>query len=211
MTPQMRSLKFGRPAKRKRSDAELQALAHGFGADWTPGDTVQTWLHKHEGKAGELSRMVEEGWSWEDLGRAMHLAGISYRTGAPISANTLRHKAYLARNRERDRVAAEAARQAVHRNRLLTPSASTPDAAPELPAPARPNSSSGATNPVVLASAEAARSAPGEPIFHLVTLKGGQHAAKTPPQTPRPRQEQSAMAKVSDDEILRRVFGNPKP
>jgi hypothetical protein len=56
-----------------------------------------TWLNRHEGRAGELSRLVEDGWSWADIGRAMHLAGIAYRTGEPISAAILRKKASEAR------------------------------------------------------------------------------------------------------------------
>jgi hypothetical protein len=182
-------------------------LARGFGADWTPGDTVQTWLHKHEGRTGELSRMIDEGWSWEDLGKAMHLAGIRYRTGEPISANTLRHKAYLARNRERDRLTAETARQALSRSGAPGPSTATQASAFERQAPARLAASSQRTDPAALASAEAARSAPEEPVFRLVALKGGQQAAKSPPQTQ--HQQQSAPVKVSDHEILRRVFGKP--
>ena len=89
MKPSSRSPQSGRPPKRKRTDAELNDLARVLGADWTQGDTVQTWIHKHEGKTRALSRMVEEGWLWQDIGRAMHLAGITYRTGPPIPPHTL--------------------------------------------------------------------------------------------------------------------------
>jgi hypothetical protein len=60
-----------------------------------------TWLNRREGRAGELSRLVTDGWSWIDIGRAMHLAGISYRTGFPLSADTLRKKASAARTAAR--------------------------------------------------------------------------------------------------------------
>ena len=186
----------GRPTKRKRSGAELQELARDLGADWAQGDTVQTWLHKHEGKARELSRIVDQGWSWEDLGKAMHLAGIGYRTGEPISANTLRHKAYLSRNRERDRLAAKAARKDRDSTPRMTPGVEIPASAPlsQVPAPLK----------------EATQNAPDEPVFQLVTLRRVQHTP-TPQETlASPIIDRSGITEVSDDEILRRVFGKPK-
>ena len=91
--------------KRARDLDELEALAHRLGADWRPGDRVMTWLNRHEGRGGELSLLVEDGWSWADIGRAMHLAGIHYRTGQPISGDVLRVKAYQARRRAKARAA----------------------------------------------------------------------------------------------------------
>jgi len=81
------------PEKRVRSRDELEEQAGIFGLDWRAGDRVMTWLKRHEGKTGELSRLVEDGWPWADIGRAMHLAGIAYSTGEPISAAILRKKA----------------------------------------------------------------------------------------------------------------------
>jgi len=209
--PPTRSLLSGRPPKRKRSDAELQALARVLGADWTPGDTVQTWIHKHEGKTGELSRMVEEGWLWEDIGKAMHLAGITYSTGQQIPAHTLRLKAYLSRTRQRERAAVDAARQRQPKNRrrVPPPPAVPPVAAPPMEAPAPLSAASAATGTAFNLFEEPGGSAPEEPTFRLVTLKGGQ----SPPQ-PQSRpatlpQEPSTATKVPDDEILRRVFGKP--
>jgi hypothetical protein len=89
--------KPGSPEKRPRHRDELEQQADTFGRDWRAGDRVMTWLNRHEGRAGELSRLVEDGWSWADIGRAMHLAGIAYRTGEPISAAILRKKASEAR------------------------------------------------------------------------------------------------------------------
>ena len=86
------------PGKRIRDRDELAEQARLFGQDWHAGDRVQTWLVRHEGKPGELSQMVEDGWSWTDIGRAMHIAGITYRTGEPISAAVLRKKASEARS-----------------------------------------------------------------------------------------------------------------
>ena len=91
------STKLGSPEKRPRHREELEQQADTFGRDWRAGDRVMTWLNRHEGRATELSRLVGDGWSWADIGRAMHLAGITYRTGAPISAAILRKKASEAR------------------------------------------------------------------------------------------------------------------
>ena len=86
------------PGKRIRDPEELEKQARLFGQDWHAGDRVQTWLVRHEGKLGELSQMVADGWCWADIGRAMHIAGITYRTGEPISAAVLRKKASEARS-----------------------------------------------------------------------------------------------------------------
>jgi hypothetical protein len=44
-------------------------------------------------------------------------------------------------------------------------------------------------------------------MFRVVALKGGQQPKPQPPS--RQQHETSTIAKVSDDEILRRVFGKP--
>jgi hypothetical protein len=207
MKPPARSRHSGRPPKRKRTDAELNDLARVLGADWTQGDTVQTWIHKHEGKTGELSRLVEDGWLWEDIGRAMHLAGIAYSTGQPIPPHTLRLKAYLSRNRERERTAADATSQG--RPHALPPVPPASVAASSIEAPARAVAASARTEPPVDASDEGGESAPEEPTFRLVTLKGGNQPPGPQPSPKNPRREISTPTKVSDDEILRRVFGKP--
>lgn len=196
MKPSSRSPQSGRPPKRKRTDAELNDLARVLGADWTQGDTVQTWIHKHEGKTRALSRMVEEGWLWQDIGRAMHLAGITYRTGQPIPPHTLRLKAYLSRSRERERTAADTA-SGPH----------APVAAPAIEAKAQPLAAAAPMEPPLDAAGATGGTASEEPSFRLVTLKGG-HRSPGPPPSPR-NPSQEAATEVSDDEILRRVFGKP--
>ena len=96
----------GRTPKRTRSAEELASLARLFAADWHPGDNVMTWIRRHEGTTMELSTLVRDGWSWADVGRALALAGICYRSGTPISAHILGNKAALARSEERVRQAA---------------------------------------------------------------------------------------------------------
>jgi hypothetical protein len=106
MTPPQTSRRRGAAPKRVRDPDEIERQARLFGADWRPGDHVMPWISRHEGDNGELSRLVAEGWSWADVGRAMHLAGITYRTGTPMSALMLRCKAYRARQQGQARQAA---------------------------------------------------------------------------------------------------------
>lgn len=88
----------GSSKKRRRDRGELETQARTFGTDWKVGDRVMTWLHRHEGRLNELSHLVKDGWSWADIGRAMHIAGIAYRTGAPMTDVILRKKATEARS-----------------------------------------------------------------------------------------------------------------
>ena len=205
MAPTTRTPLSGRPPKRKRSDAELQDLARAFRADWTAGDMVHTWIHKHEGKSGELSRMVEEGWLWEDISKAMQLAGITYSSGQPIPAHTLRLKAYLSRTRERSRGTAEAARQAAAGLPPVLISSVVDPVAPKR-ASARPSASSVRPEPALHACEAAGRAVPEEQIFRVVTLKSS-HPPPKPPPPPVGPHEHSQTMKVPDEEILRRVFG----
>ncbi len=94
--------------KRVRTPEEVEALSRTFSADWRPGDHVMTWLKRHEGKTQELSNLVRDGWSWTDVGRAMAVAGIHYRSGEAMSAPILRKKASEARAAIRDRQAVDA-------------------------------------------------------------------------------------------------------
>jgi hypothetical protein len=89
------------PRKRPRNEAELDEVAQRLVSDWVPGDRIQPWLVRHEGEAGELSALIGLGWSWDDIGRALHRAGITFRTGNVIPGGTLRQKAYLARQSAR--------------------------------------------------------------------------------------------------------------
>jgi hypothetical protein len=87
--------------KRRRSASELRDLARVLEQNWTEGDRVMTWLVRHEGRAGELTALLKDGWSWADISLAMQSAGIGYRPGTPINPQTLRQKACEARRRVR--------------------------------------------------------------------------------------------------------------
>ena len=73
--------------KRKPTDAEIEVLAATFRPLWRPGDVVRPWLRQHQDMLLEL---VHGEWSWAAVGAALSKAGITYRTGAPWTAKTLR-------------------------------------------------------------------------------------------------------------------------
>lgn len=73
--------------KRKPTDAEIEVLAATLRPLWRPGDVVRPWLRQHRDMLLEL---VHGEWSWAAVGAALSKAGITYRTGAPWTAKTLR-------------------------------------------------------------------------------------------------------------------------
>ena len=192
----------GRTPKRTRSAEELVSLSRVFAADWHPGDNVMTWIRRHEGTTMELSTLVRDGWSWADVGRALALAGICYRSGTPISAHILGNKAALARSEER-------ARQAALRKLApaLPVSVEHPPVVPD-PMPVRTAALSGTRTVPVL---------PAEPVpaveeiapefqFRPASLKnwsGTRIVKDKPPEpTPPPPQPPSEDA----DEVIARLF-----
>ncbi|WP_234729663.1 recombinase family protein [Acidocella facilis] len=80
--------------KRTPSDDEINALAAKFLALWSSGDVIRPWLRLH---AEMLLALVQSGWSWAAIARAMTMAGITYRTGKPWTADWLQSEAYRAR------------------------------------------------------------------------------------------------------------------
>ncbi len=73
--------------KRKPTDAEIEVLAATFRPLWRKGNVVRPWLRQHQDMLLEL---VHGEWSWAAVGAALSKAGITYRTGAPWTAKTLR-------------------------------------------------------------------------------------------------------------------------
>ena len=55
---------------------------------------IRSWLRQH---AEMLLELVQSGWSWAAIARAMTQAGITYRTSKPWTANWLQSDAYRAR------------------------------------------------------------------------------------------------------------------
>ena len=80
--------------RRIPSDDEINALAARFRALWSPGDVIRPWLRQH---SEMLLDLIQTGWSWGAIARAMTQAGITYRTGKPWTADWLQSDAYRAR------------------------------------------------------------------------------------------------------------------
>jgi hypothetical protein len=80
--------------RRQHSDAEIAALAEQFRQSWSAGQIIRSWLRAH---GDELVRLVRrDDWAWVNLGRALSLAGIAYRTGKPWTGENLRRAVALA-------------------------------------------------------------------------------------------------------------------
>jgi hypothetical protein len=75
------------PLKRTPSDDEIKTLAEQFQKLWRPGDVIRPWLRKHNDMVLEL---VHDDWSWAAIADALTLAGITYRTGRPWTAEWIR-------------------------------------------------------------------------------------------------------------------------
>ena len=183
------------PAKRIRDRDELEEQARLFGQDWHAGDRIQTWLNRHEGKLGELSQMVEDGWSWGDVGRAMHIAGITYRTGEPIAPDLLRRKAYRARVEARSKIV-----------RLQAKALQDPGGSVRLPAQQQP----GFRPPqptVALSPGEQASSVwDEEPEFKPISLLNWSGKLITDEEKP-PKKEPVPGPKIDVDAVIRRLLG----
>jgi hypothetical protein len=76
-------------AKRKNQTAQdISELASRFRAVWNEGQVLKLWLRTHGTEI--LERAKSGQWSWENLGRAMTEAGITYQTGTPWTGENLR-------------------------------------------------------------------------------------------------------------------------
>lgn len=191
----------GRVPKRPRTHNELTELAQRLGADWRHGDNVMTWIRRHEASGEELSRLVRDGWSWADLGRALALVGIKYQTGPAIAGDVLRRKAGKARADERKRQANEALRRLPAAATVQPPVPSGPPrlATSHLPAAAvsaAVSPSSGITPP----------SEDDDPVFMPATLI--RYGASEPSQTsPLPGNEPAPAPLIDVDAVLARFTG----
>jgi hypothetical protein len=187
----------GRVPKRPRSKNELTELAQRLGADWQHGDNVMTWIRRHEATGAELSRLVRDGWSWTDLGRALALAGIKYQTSPAIPGDLLRRKAGKARADKRKRQAAEA----LH----YLPAA--PEVQASMPPLSEPPMPAAAISPAVSTAPEMKPLIEDEePAFKPATLI--RHSASKLPETRPQLGKERAPARVVDvDAVLARFTG----
>jgi hypothetical protein len=80
--------------RRDHSEAEIQKLAEQFRESWNEGQLIRPWLRRH---GGELQALVrDEDWAWMNIGKALTLAGIKFKTGNPWGGENLRRSVALA-------------------------------------------------------------------------------------------------------------------
>lgn len=77
------------PYKRKRSSAEIEALADQIRDLWQPAEAVRPWLRQH---AVMFRTMVHSGWTWQGLADALKCAGITYQTGNALRGVILKNE-----------------------------------------------------------------------------------------------------------------------
>jgi hypothetical protein len=130
--------------KRDHQDADVEALAIKFREDWSEGQVIRSWLRRH---GEELRNLVRhEDWAWVNIGKALSLAGIQFRTGKSWTGENLRRAVDLAMKPKMVRV----------------PKSQTPATVSGPPLPAVSAASPSSTLPPV---------PPGEPEFRIIQRK----------------------------------------
>lgn len=119
------------PRKLSRPDAQISRLATELGRRWVPADGIEPWLRRQLPRLTIL--LQDEGWSWDDIGRAMTVAGITYATGRTWTGRQLARKAAEARAQGKRRQRASAPATAPYSvvagpTLALPPPATLPDA-----------------------------------------------------------------------------------
>jgi hypothetical protein len=181
------------PIKHPRDETEIRQLAKDLAARWRRGDGVEPWLRVLE---PELSAKVRrQRWSWESIARALNVAEITYETNRPWTGRSLFRK--IATIRFEGRLARQNKAAMPEPQGQPVQTVMVPALSPAIPPPTGTQSVSKDDEPAFKE----------EPTFRLVTLKGGHQPPGAQPSSNLPRREVSTPTEVSDDEILRRVFG----
>lgn len=76
------------PKRETHTAKDISDLATLFRPSWRAGQVLRTWLRSHAKEIRELVR--DKDWSWENLGRVLTEAGITYQTGTPWTGENLR-------------------------------------------------------------------------------------------------------------------------
>ena len=80
--------------KRDHREADVEELAKKFREDWSEGEVIRSWLRRHGEELRNLVR--KEDWSWENIGKALSLAGIQFKTGKGWTGENVRRAVDLA-------------------------------------------------------------------------------------------------------------------
>lgn len=76
------------PRRRIHTAQDISDLATRLRETWSNGQILRSWLRTHANEILELFN--DKDWSWENLGRALTEAGITYQTGTPWTGENLR-------------------------------------------------------------------------------------------------------------------------
>jgi hypothetical protein len=80
--------------KRAHTDAEIEALAAKFRESWSEGQVIRSWLRNHSAELRKLVR--DEDWSWTNVGKALSLAGVQFKTNRGWTGENVRRAVDLA-------------------------------------------------------------------------------------------------------------------
>jgi hypothetical protein len=80
--------------KRDHREADVEELAKKFREDWSEGEVIRSWLRRHSEELRGLVRQKD--WSWENIGKALSLAGIQFKTGKGWTGENVRRAVDLA-------------------------------------------------------------------------------------------------------------------
>lgn len=113
--------------KRNHTDAEIEELAERFRESWSEGHVIRSWLRSHSAELRKLVR--EEDWSWANVGKALSLAGIQFKTNKGWTGENVRRAVDLATKAKKGRP---------EKIQAPMPPISGPSFAPAAPPPSRP-------------------------------------------------------------------------
>ena len=140
--------------KRDHREADVEELAKKFREDWSEGEVIRSWLRRHGEELRNLVR--KEDWSWENIGKALSVAGIQFKTGKGWTGENVRRAVDLAMKPKK-----------VRAGKSSEPSAPTAPPAPSL-------------SPSPLSASPLPRPA-GEPEFRIIQRGPGSVGKKDTP------------------------------
>lgn len=110
--------------KRNHTDAEIEELAKRFRESWSEGHVIRSWLRNHSAELRKLVR--EEDWSWANVGKALSLAGIQFKTNKGWTGENVRRAVDLAMKPRKVRAAKAPAPPPATSSSSFLPAASPP-------------------------------------------------------------------------------------
>jgi len=122
--------------KRDHREADIEALAQRFRENWSEGQVIRSWLRRNGEELRTLVR--QEDWSWANIGKAMSLAGIQFKTGKGWTGENVRRAVDLAMKPKKVRAGNSQTPSTPTAPSAPTISSSPPSARPPLRPPGEP-------------------------------------------------------------------------